>query len=116
MTAVHYSTAMPSAIATPLRQHLLKHIARGQRQEDLCFCLWRPSKGADRSTALLVELVLPREGERRLTGNVSFLPNYFERAVGLALERGAGLAFLHSHFTPGWQGMSPDDVLAEERL
>jgi hypothetical protein len=33
--------------------------------------------------------------------------------LGVALEAGAGLVFMHSHVGPGWQGMSSDDVAAE---
>lgn len=47
-------------------------------------------------------------------GNVSFMPLYFQRALGEALKAGAGLAFLHSHPGPGWQWMSNDDVVAEQ--
>jgi len=44
----------------------------------------------------------------------SFLPAYFERAVTEAVAENAELAFLHSHLGPGWQGMSDDDVRAEQ--
>lgn len=116
MSSVRYSAALTSEIAEQLRSHLLQHIVQGRLQEDMCFALWRPSTGSTRSTAVVTETIMPRNGERELHGGASFLPGYVERAIGSALEQGAGLAFLHSHFTPGWQGMSPEDVAAERRL
>lgn len=94
-------------------RHLLQHLRRGERQEDLCFALWRPSRGALRTTALISELILPKEGERTLHGGASFTPEYLSRSVRLACARGAGLALLHSHPTGGWQPMSRTDVTAE---
>ena len=94
-------------------RHLLAHLRRGERQEDLCFALWRPGRGASRTTALVSELILPEEGERTLHGGASFAPEYLSRSVRLACARGAGLAFLHSHPTEGWQPMSRSDVTAE---
>jgi hypothetical protein len=47
---------------------------------------------------------------------VSFEPAFFERVLSLALEKGLGIALMHSHLGPGWQGMSQDDVDAELRL
>jgi molybdopterin/thiamine biosynthesis adenylyltransferase len=69
-----------------------------------------------RKTAIVTEAILPQKGERELHGGASFMPSYVERVTSLALEKGMGIAFLHSHFTPGWQGMSPEDITAEERL
>ena len=94
-------------------RHLLAHLRSGRRQEDLCFALWRPSTGASRTTALISELILPEEGERTLHGGASFQPDFLSRALRLAREKNAGLAFLHSHPTNGWQGMSSADVKAE---
>ncbi len=89
------------------------HLIRPDGQEDLCFGVWFPSKGRLRTTAILRELVLPREGERTLHGNVGFGPGYFQRALKEAAFRKGGLAFMHSHPAPGWQDMSPPDANAE---
>lgn len=107
---MRYSAALTTETFNTLAAHLL----RNDGQEDLCFALWYPSTGAERQTALIAEPILSQEGERRVHGNASFLPHYLDRALGLALENGAGLALLHSHLGPGWQGMSPDDVIAEQ--
>lgn len=104
-----YSVALPRAV----HDELVAHLRRADHQEDLCFALWYPSVGKRRITALIHKVILPRDGERRLHGNASFLPNYFERAVSEAVQANAGLAFFHSHGAPGWQDMSDDDVHAE---
>ncbi len=93
--------------------HLLQHLHRGVLQEDLCFALWRPSTGATRTTALIDEIVLPIDGDRELHGNVSYNPQYLARSLDMAVARQSGLAFMHSHPSPGWQGMSDPDVVAE---
>lgn len=116
MSGHSYSVALTTSLARDLRGHLLRHFVQQRRQEDLCFALWRPSGGATRTTALLTDILLPREGDRELHGGASFLPSYLERAIGAALDQDAGIAFLHNHFTPGWQGMSPEDIEAELRL
>lgn len=94
-------------------KHLLQHYQRNERQEDLCFALWRPSTGQLRRTALIDEIILPQRGERILHGNASFEPNYLSRAAKIAVKKKAGIAFMHSHPSSGWQGMSDPDVEAE---
>ena len=116
MSRARYSVAIRSDVARKLSDHLLQHITQGRRQEDMCFALWRPSTGMIRTTALLTDIIMPRNGERVLHGGASFLPEYPERVIGAALKHGAGIAFLHSHFTPGWQEMSSEDVAAEHHL
>lgn len=107
-----YSVAIPGN----LNQQFLSHLLREDLQEDLCFALWHPSRGLERETALIQQIILPEQGERQNHGNAIFFPSYFERVIALALENNAGIAFLHSHLGPGWQGMSMDDVIAEKRM
>lgn len=109
---------MSRSVALTQRTHdeLVAHLARADGQEDLCFGLWHPSRGVGRESALVVEAILPRADEHHVHGNVAFVPEYLQRAIQLALEKGTGLAFLHSHPASGWQGMSPDDVRAEQGM
>lgn len=104
------------AISSSLHAELVGHLIRADGQEDLAFALWNPSTGAQRETALLEQVLLPLHGDREVHGNVSFLPQYFERACRTAMAKGTGVAFLHSHPFPGWQGMSHDDVEAERKM
>ena len=104
-----HSVALPSVV----HQQAIQHLIRDDGQEDLCFALWYPSKGTNRTTALIHQLLLPLPGERRIHGNASFMPGYFERVLSEAMRLQAGIAFMHSHPSPGWQGMSNDDVDAE---
>jgi molybdopterin/thiamine biosynthesis adenylyltransferase len=107
-----YSVAMTDGVDAVLRTHLI----RQDRQEDLSFALWSPSGGTSRMTALVHTVVLPEAGDRQIHGNVSFAQQYVERVCRFALAEGVGIAFLHSHPFPGWQHMSEDDVVAEQRL
>ena len=97
-------------------QHLLQHYHLDKHQEDLCFALWRPSTGRTRHVALIDEIILPKDGERNLHGNASFEPDYLGRAIKIALQKKTGLAFMHSHPYPGWQGMSSPDIEAEQNV
>jgi molybdopterin-synthase adenylyltransferase len=108
---MNYAAAMTTATHDILTAHLLQH----RRDEDVCFALYRPSRGATRLTGLIADPILPEEGERTVHGNASISAAYFERALGLALQEGAGLAFLHSHTrrSRGWQRMSRDDIDTE---
>ena len=108
-----YEVLLPAQSNGVLCNHLLQHYRKDELQEDLCFALWRPSTGATRTTALIDTVLLPEVGERTLHGNASFSPHYLGRAANAACKHGMGLAFLHSHPTPGWQGMSTTDILAE---
>jgi len=104
------------AFTSALDDQLVGHLYKGPHQEDLTFAYWKPSCGAMRFTAIVSQLNLPQEGDRILQGNVAFTEPYLGRVLA---ERPAecGVALLHSHLGPGWQGMSDDDVVAEkERL
>ncbi len=108
--------SMNVSVAFPRQAHVeaCAHLLRSDHQEDICFALWNPSRGANRLAALIWRLVLPEAGDRIVRGNASFLPSFFERAIRLARESQSGLALMHSHLGPGWQRMSDPDVLAEE--
>ncbi len=102
------------AVTLATASEVYRHVLRADRQEDLCFALYRPFEGGVRWTASIVELVLPQEGEREVHGNVAFHSAYIRRALRVAGARGLGLALIHSHpLGAGWQGMSRDDVAAE---
>lgn len=103
-----------AALTADLNCEAGKHLIRPDGQEDLCFALWSPSRGKKRYSALIHKLILPRAGDRRVHGNAAFTAAYFQRALGEAMKEGAGLAFMHSHPSSGWQGMSPDDIRAEQ--
>lgn len=103
-------------ITDEIHQTLLDHLIREDEQEDLCFATYVLSNGDNRSTGILSQLILPEEDERNVHGNVGFMPHYFERVLKIACERKEGIAFLHSHPSSGWQGMSEDDIIAETRL
>jgi molybdopterin-synthase adenylyltransferase len=103
------------ALSTTTHERLVSHLLRPDGQEDLCFALYHESIGAQRSTALIGDVILPERHERQVHGNVAFTDEYFLRAADRAEVVGAGLVLLHSH--PGghrWQDMSPDDVAAEQ--
>ena len=95
------------------RRHLLQHFQKGEDQEDLCFALWRPSTGKSRYSGLIYKIVLPEKGDRILKGHAEFSPRFLSRALNLAVREKAGLAFMHSHPSDGWQDMSGPDIAAE---
>src|SRR5208283_4556670 len=102
MRKPEYSVAFTDVVDLRLQSLLL----RRDEQEDLCFALWTPSRGKNRTTALIHTILPPTEGDRVLQGNVAFTRQYFERVCETAMREGCGIALLHSHLGPGWQGMS----------
>lgn len=110
MSSVDYSVVVTSEVAAALKGHLLQHTSKGQRQEDLCFALWKPSTGRTRTTAVLTEVVLPIANERRLHGGASFLPDYLDRVAEAAGD-------WHKHstwFAPVQQAVNDDDYTIDE--
>lgn len=113
MRSIEWSVALTDSVNLALRDHLLK----GDGEEDLLFALWTPSPGAFRFTSLIHTPVPPLAGDHQRHGNASFNTQYFERVCKLAASQpGCGIAFMHSHLGPGWQGMSDDDVRAELKI
>ena len=110
---MRFEVAMTVDVSDQAKNHLLQHFDRGERQEDLCFALWGPSTGNVRRTGIVFQIIPPKDGERVLHGNASFQPRYMLRAIDLARQGGLGLAFMHSHPSVGWQGMSGADTDAE---
>lgn len=107
-----FSTIIPGEI----NSILLNHLIREDGDEDLCFGLYNPSTGSSRLTAIVDEVILPKEGDRQIHGNVSFNPCYFERVLQIAHQKKKGIVFLHSHPSSGFQSMSNDDVKAETQM
>ncbi len=110
-----YSVAWRSEVEQIARRHLLQHYGEGRSQEDIALATWFPADGANRRTAIIDEVLLPADGERLLQGNVRMTRDFLSRGRRRALSKGAGMAVMHSHPVPGWQYMSPDDVIMESR-
>lgn len=112
-----YSAAMTEETAAQMRRFLL----RDERDEEICFALWRPAAGKSRYNILLREPLYPGDKDRSRHGGVSAYPAYIDRCKECAREAGAGLAMVHTHpRARGHQDVSkPDlhyerDVLARE--
>lgn len=89
--------------------------------EEMCFAAWSPSRGRGRTTAIIAEAILPKQGERERHGNVSAMPGYVDRAKEHCRLAKKGLAMIHTH--PDCAGpqrtSAPDlhyeqDILARE--
>jgi molybdopterin-synthase adenylyltransferase len=89
---------------------------RDDGQENLTFALYTLSKGLKCQTALIHTLILPEQNDHQIHDNVSFNRQYLERVYNLAMKEESGIVFLHSHPSIGWQGVSKDDVAAEQYI
>ena len=108
-----YEVAFCGNAEKEANEHLLKHFHKKKLQEDLCFALWRPSTSSSRFTGIIYKIILPEKNDRKLHGNVEFTPVFLSKVIRLALKEKAGLAFMHSHPSDGWQDMSGPDIIAE---
>ena len=109
------SVAWRATVERAARTHLLQHYQRGRLQEDIALATWYPAEGANRYTAVIDEVLIPAKDERVLQGNVQMTRDFLRRCRQRALSKGAGMAVMHNHLGPGWQGMSDDDVVMESR-
>lgn len=107
----YFSTAIDYRLNAKLNEFLL----RADMQEELIFALWTPSNGDLRYTALINEIIFPETGDRNIHGNASYEYKYLLKVCRLALKSGKGIAMLHSHLGPGWQGLSSVDIDTEEK-
>lgn len=106
----HASAAMTEATHGRIRNLLM----RSDGQEDLCLATYRPSTGGTRTTALVIEPIAPRPGDREVHGNATVMADYVLRGCELAQRERCGLVLLHSHPSGrGWQRMSGPDHDAE---
>lgn len=107
---MRYSVAMTETVEAAMRDHLL----RDDGQEDVLIATYVMSTGHERETALIKNVILPRDGERHVHGNASFTSRYVLRAANEARVAGEGLVLLHSHPRgSGWQGLSNTDWITE---
>lgn len=107
---------LSAALTGDTHKKLTSDLLAAAPEEDLCFALWRRSTGSERVSALVYEIVAPVDGDRQIHGNASFSSQYFFRAADIAADAEAGLALIHTHPAGRrWQGMSFDDLEAENR-
>ena len=98
------------AMTAATEECLVRMLVRDDGQEDVCLATYRPSTGLSRYSALIREVVLPKDGDRLVHGNATVTAGYILRAAEAAQDDNCGLVLLHSH--PGaseWQPMSEPD-------
>jgi len=102
------------AMSAGVHADLLAHLARRDRQEDVCLATYRPSTGVTRRTAIVTEVITPLPGERAEQGKAAITGEYVVRVAALARRRREGVVLCHSHPTGrGWQGLRSTDRDAE---
>ncbi len=89
--------------------HLLRGLQHGGIQEEACLALWRRADGLDSYTGILGKAFFPENGDRDLNSNVTVHGQYLNRVLDHAVKAQAGIAVLHSHPAPGWQGLTGMD-------
>lgn len=110
---MNYEAVFPTSTYEKICSILLRQFDNRQKQEVLCFCLWRPGRGHNRYTAIVSKIIEPKEGDGLVHGNVSFSAGYLSRALRLAIKEEMGLGFMHNHLNSGWQDLSELDLVAE---
>lgn len=113
------TTEFAVALSGESHDRASSYLTRDDGQEDVCFALWHPSTGHERTTAVIGDVILPGPGDRTVRGTAWFTGEYALRAARTAARQGAGVALVHSH--PGastWQA-APDgsaDSESERRI
>ena len=103
------------AFVSKIDKEAIGHLNRKDKQEDICFCLYEESIGVERKTFLVNKIILPKEGDREVHGNVSIYEQFFTRAKEEAKKTKSGIIIMHSHPEgEGHQSMSPDDYSLEQ--
>lgn len=91
----------------------IAELGNRRRQEQVRLFYWRPSVGEKRYTAIVdPDIPLPNPDEIIESGNVSFTDSYLGRVLADA-PKGCGIGIIHNHYSPGWQGLSRDDMRTE---
>lgn len=98
-----------------VHKHLKEFLLKDLDDEEICFAVWYPAVGKSRYTALIQEVILPKNGDRLRHGNVSALPKYVDRVKEYARERRGGVVMIHTHpLGKGHQGVSGPDLYYEQ--
>lgn len=102
------------AMSATVHQDLSRHLLRSDGQEDICLATYAVSTGARRTSRLIANVELPRDGEREVHGNATITGTYVLRVATQAARDGCGVVIMHSHpGGRGWQKLSAPDVDAE---
>jgi len=123
LPAAHRAEEIHLAMQRAVWSDLVVGLNAAAPNEACAFVLTRPSIGIVRHTAILGEIVWPREGEVEATpGKLEISADYISRALDVAAEAGprVGLCLVHSHpdseWGPGIAEFSRRDDWYEQRL